>query len=70
MSDEAKIDRILEHILELKEAMAELRGARLPERVSKLEDAQHEDRLRWAKVAGAATLGGGILHVIARKLGL
>ena len=73
MSDE-KLDRVLEHILDLKESMARLEGARLPERVEKLEGAVHEHDKRWSKVAGvsaaAGAIGGGLLGVVAKKLGL
>ncbi len=73
MSDE-KIDRVLEHILELKESMARLEGANLPKRVGKLERAVHENDKRWSRLAGISTmagvLGGGFLGALAKKLGL
>jgi hypothetical protein len=65
-----KLDRVLEHILDLKEAMARLEGAELPKRVEKLEEHAQKNRVAWAKVAGAATVGGGIIHLITRKFGL
>lgn len=71
---EGKLDRLMEHVLEIKTTLARLEGADLPERVEKLEAAVHENDRRWSKLAGisavAGTLGGGLIGAFAKKLGL
>ena len=71
---EEKLDRLMEHVLDLKTSMARLEGADLPARVDKLETAVHENDKRWSKVAGisavAGVLGGGFLGALGKKLGL
>lgn len=73
MSDD-KLDKILEHIVELKEAVAEMRGAKLPERVEKLEEHVQKDLQRWAKLGiigtAASIFGVEVLHTLLKKIGI
>ena len=69
MALDDKLDRVLEHILEIRETLAEMKGERLPARVAALEEKSESDGLRWAKMTGAAALAGAIIAGAARKLG-
>ena len=69
MSDAEKIDRVLEHILEIKTALAEIKGARLQDRLDRLEKDNRKDAVRWAKVTGGAAVVSTALGLLARKLG-
>jgi hypothetical protein len=72
-SDE-KLDRVLEHIAEIREVLAEMKGTRIAERLEKLEAADHENDRKWARLAGISTLagmlGGGFLGALLKKAGL
>jgi hypothetical protein len=74
MADETKLDLLLGHILELKVAVAELKGARIPERMSNVEEDLKKTNMRWARAdaftAFAGAIGGAFLTHIVGKLGL
>ena len=68
-SDE-KLDRVLEHILDVKEAIARLEGAELPRRVKELEEADKRTAVQLAKVGVLSGAGVALLVAGLKKLGI
>ena len=69
-SVDEKLDKILEKLDRLAEEQAELRGAKLVERMEAVEQYQDADRLRWGKMAGLATAAGTAAAYLVKKVGI
>lgn len=73
MADDDKLDKLLEHILEIKVQLARLDGANLAPRLDEVEESIAKNNVRWARAdivtGAAAAVGGAILAPLLAKLG-